>query len=99
MFLACFYGVLGEKAAFLAEAERALSANVNLWELYYLAAVLVRTGETERASQLLLRIVRHGRIRPNVDWFFEAIASMPAPTSDTYKELVETQRRRFREMY
>ena len=101
VFLACFYGVLGKKTTFLAEAERALAASVNLWELYYLAAVLARTGETERASQLLLRIAGQGRIRPEVDLdrFFETIASMPTPASDAYNQLVETQSVRLREMY
>ncbi len=99
VFLACFHGVLGEKAAFFAELERALSTNVNLWECYLLAVVLARTGETERASELLLRIARQGRIRPDIDWLFETIVSLPAPRSDTFNELVETQTRRLREMY
>ena len=76
------YGVLGEKAAFLAEQERARSASVNLWEFSYLAVVLAKTGEEKRASELLLRIAQQGRVRSDMDWFFQTLVSLPAPRSD-----------------
>ena len=99
LFLACFYGVLGEKAAFSAEEKRALSTKLNPWEFYYLAAVLAKLGETERSSEILLRTVQQGRIGPDFEWFFETIASVPAPRSDALNELLKTEKRRLRDMY
>ena len=101
VFLACFYGLLGERDSFLTEEERALSANVNSWELNYLAAVRAKLGETERAIELLRRIVQEGRIHPYWERAFE-VASVPAPKSEAFDQFLEeyeTQERRLREMY
>ena len=71
LFLACFYGLVGERALFLAEEERALSADLNAWELHYLAGVHAVLGETERAAELLLSTVRRGRLHTQWKLLFD----------------------------
>ena len=101
LFLACFYGLLGEQDSSLAEEERALASNVSVWSLYYLAAVRARLGDTERAIELLRRVVRRGRIEP---WWesFLRLAFAPPMESEAFDEFVreyEREAERLRELY
>ena len=100
-YLASFYGLLGERASFLAEEERAVSSNVNSFALYELAAVRAKLGETDRAIELLRRTVRQGRILPFWERSFElASVSLPASEAlDEFRREYETLERRLRETY
>ncbi len=101
LLLACFYGLLGEQASSLAEEERALASNVSGYAWYYLAAVRARLGDTERAIELLRRVVRRGRIEPLWEPFLRR-AFAPPMRSEAFDQFVkeyEAEAQRLREKY
>ena len=101
LFLACFHGLLGEHASFLAEEERILEKGDFDFELYGLAAVHAKLGETERAVELLRNIMRQGSINPAWKSYFE-IASVFPLESEAFRSFVEeyeAEERRLRETY
>ena len=69
--------------------------------LVNLAAVHARLGETERAVELLRRILRQGRFPADWELVFQ-LASAPPLESEAYDEFLEeyeAEEQRLREMY
>ena len=99
--LACFYGLLGERASFLAEEERVVSSGFNAGDFYILAAVAAKLGETDRAVELLRHTVWLGGISPLWERPFElAGVSLPASEAlDEFHREYEALERRLRETY
>jgi tetratricopeptide (TPR) repeat protein len=102
LFLASFYGLLGERAAMLAEEERALeAADFSSWEVHSLAAVHARRGDTERAVELLRRGLRQGLVYPSWEFSLRQ-AGVPLPESEAFDQFLrefEAEKRRLRETY
>jgi tetratricopeptide (TPR) repeat protein len=98
--LACFYGLLGERAAFVAEETRALEVAGPV-EVHYLMAVHARLGDTERAMELLASSVQPGRLLFRWQGFLQ-LAFAPPMESERFDEFVkeyEAEERRLRELY
>ncbi len=64
VYLASFYGLLGDPSAFSRERQRALDADFNAYQLHSLAATHAALGETDLATEVLGRTLEAGRINP-----------------------------------
>ena len=102
LILTCFYGLLGEDAAFFAQEQRALeTADFHAFALNYLVAVHARRGETERAIELLTSSVRPGQTIWGWDAFLR-LAFAPPLESEAFGEILEAndaEMRRLGELY
>ena len=101
VYLASFYGLLGDPSAFSRERQRALDADFNAYQLYSLAATHATLGETDLAAEVLGRILEAGRINSIWKLHFE-VASPEALQSEAlapFIEKYEAQERRLREAY
>ena len=100
--LASLYGLLGDRASFLAEEKRAFATvGFHGGENYILAAVHAKLGDMEGAVELLRAMVRHGEISLLWRRDFE-MASVPLPNSEAFQDFLkeyEALEQRLRETY
>ena len=99
--LASFYGLVGERDSFLAESQRALeSTDINPWALQRLATVHAKLGESERAVELLRRMLRSGRVEGHWRVLLRMAGVSPdSPPYDQFREEYEVEHQRLLEMY
>ena len=78
LFLASFYGLIGDDESFLAESRRALEVtDMDAYALPGLAAVHARRGESERAVEILRRSLHSGRIEGTWRAFLQMAGTSP----------------------
>ncbi len=101
LLLASFHGFLGHHAALAAEVERALAtADHSPWELMYVAAAYGALGETARAAELLILLVRRGLLAQ-----FSVVLAVLSPSLvdsaalQDFRREFEVLDRRLRERY
>ena len=101
LFLASFYGLIGEHESFLAESRRALEVtDMDAYVLPSLAAVHARRGESERAVEILRRLLHSGRI--DTRWKPQLRMAGTSPDSPPYDQFLkeyEAERQRLLELY
>ena len=101
LLLACFYGLLGERASMLAEEQGALeNADVSDWTLLELAAVHAGLGETERTFELLRRSLRLGLVLPYWRRFLQLAApNLESEALEAFVLEYEAEEQRLRKLY
>jgi serine/threonine protein kinase/TolB-like protein/tetratricopeptide (TPR) repeat protein len=100
-YLACFYGLLGERSPFLALKRTLVATGYSFDGFWDLAAVEARVDGTERAVELMRAAVRKGTFSPRWERSFDIAAiSLPASEAmDAFRQECEADDRRLRDLY
>jgi tetratricopeptide (TPR) repeat protein len=100
-YLACFYGLLGERSSFLAQEKAVADADFPVEPISDLAAVELRIGRPDRAVEQMRTAVQNGALNPRWRHAFE-VTSVALPESraaDAFRREYESLDRRLRELY
>jgi serine/threonine protein kinase/tetratricopeptide (TPR) repeat protein len=100
-YLACFYGLLGERSSFLAQERVVVASGYSFDGFWDLAAVEVRIGRADRAVELMRDAVRKGSLAPRWKRTFD-IAAVPVPATeamDAFRREYDSLDRRLRDRY